>query len=205
YRSSIARFDADVQQSGGGVGGSVQAEGAVAVAGGGVFLANRIDDSFAVVDVGAPDVDVLYENRPAGKTNARGQILLPGLRSYQTNKIAIDPAGLPLNAEAPVVQDVVAPADRSGVVVRFGVKTEAGAAVLILARRDGAFIPAGTSATLEGSSEPFMVGYDGRAYVTGLGAANAIVVDDPAGPCRVSFPFTSKKDSQVVIGPLTCQ
>jgi outer membrane usher protein len=100
---------------------------------------------------------------------------------------------------------VVAPADRSGVVVRFGVKTETNAAVLILSRRDGSFIPAGTSATLAGSSEPFVVGYDGRAYVTGLGAANAIVVDDPAGQCRAAFPFAPQKDSRVVIGPLTCQ
>jgi len=205
YRSTLARFDADVVQSRGGTSGMVQAEGAVAALGGGVFLANRINDAFAVVDAGVPNVDVLYENRPAGKTDGQGRILIPSLRSYQTNKIAIDPRGLPLDAEAPVVQDVVAPADRSGVVVRFGVKTETNAAVLILSRRDGSFIPAGTSATLAGSSEPFVVGYDGRAYVTGLAAANAIVVEDPAGQCRASFAFAPKKDSQVVIGPLTCQ
>jgi outer membrane usher protein len=205
YRSSAARFDADVLQTGAGTSGSVQAEGAVAAMGGGVFLANRINDAFAVVDAGAPNVDVLYENRPAGKTDAQGRILLPSLRSYQANKITIDPQGLPLNAEAPDVQHVVAPADRSGVVVRFGVKTEVSAAVLILTRRDGSFIPAGTSATLAGSSEAFVVGYDGRAYVTGLGAANTVAVDDPAGQCRASFPFAPKRDAQVVIGPLRCQ
>jgi outer membrane usher protein len=183
----------------------VQAEGAVAAIGGGVFLANRINDAFAVGDVGAPNVDVLYENRPAGKTDGQGRILIPSLRSYQTNKIAIDPRGLPLDAEAPVVQDVVAPADRSGVVVRFGVKTEVSAAVLILARANGTFIPAGTGATLAGSTETFVVGYDGRAYVTGLGPTNTVVVDDSAGQCRASFAFAPKKDSQVVIGPLTCQ
>jgi outer membrane usher protein len=205
YRSSIARFDADVMQTSAGTSGALQAKGAVAAMSGGIFLANRIDDSFAVVDVGAAGVDVLYENRPAGRTNAQGQMLLPNLRSYQANKIAIDPRTLPLNAEAPVVQDTVAPADRSGVVVHFGVNTEVGAAVLILARRDGSFVPPGTGLTIEGSKEAFEVGYDGRAYLTGLAPKNTVVVDDPAGQCGVSFPFAAKEDSQVVIGPLTCQ
>ena len=205
YRSTLARFDADVVQSQGGTSGMVQAEGAVAAIGGGVFLANRIDDAFAVVDAGAPNVDVLYENRPAGKTDGQGRILIPSLRSYQTNKIAIDPRGLPLDAEAPVVHDVVAPADRSGVVVRFGVKTETNAAVLILSHRDGTFVPPGTGGSLEASNQPFVVGYDGRAYLTGLGPTNTVVVDDSHGPCRASFAFAPKKDSQVVVGPLTCQ
>jgi outer membrane usher protein len=205
YRSSVARIDVDALRTRGGTSGAVQAEGSVAALDDGIFLTNRINDAFAVVDVGAPNVDVSYENRPVGKTDAQGKILLTELRSYQTNKIAIDPQGLPLNAEAPVVQEVVAPADRSGLVVRFGVKTEVGAAVLILARRDGGFVPPGTSAKLGGSKESFVVGYDGRAYMTGLGPTNTVVVDDPAGQCRSSFSFTPKKDGQVVIGPLTCQ
>jgi NAD(P)-dependent dehydrogenase (short-subunit alcohol dehydrogenase family) len=51
------------------------AEGAAVVAGGGVFLGNRIDDSFAVVDAGAPGVAVDYENRFAGKTDSSGKLL----------------------------------------------------------------------------------------------------------------------------------
>jgi outer membrane usher protein len=50
-----------------------------------------------------------------------------------------------------------------------------------------------------------VVGYDGRAYLTGLAPTNRVVVDDPAGQCGVSFPFAAKEDSQVVIEPLTCQ
>ena len=35
-----------------------QVDGAVAFVGGGTFFSNRIDDAFAVVDAGSPDVDV---------------------------------------------------------------------------------------------------------------------------------------------------
>jgi len=205
YRSSVGQFDGYVQQAGGSMGGTAQVQGAVAVMGGGVFLSNRIDDAFAVVDAGAPNVDVLYENRPAGKTNAQGLLLIPSLRSYQKNQIAIDARDLPVDAEAPMTRDVVAPADRSGVVVGFGVRTDVKAAVVIVSDKNGQFVEPGSQGRLEGANEAFVVGYDGRAYVKGLGAANTIVVGDGANECRVSFPFTPQKNSQVVIGPVVCQ
>ena len=205
YRSSVGQIDGYVQQGAGSAGASVQAQGAIAAMGGGVFLSNRVDDAFAVVDVGAPGVDVLYENRLAGKTNAQGQFLIPSLRSYQRNKISIDPRDLPVDAEAPVTQDVVAPADRNGVVVAFGVKTDVKAAVVILTGKDGKFIAPGSRARLDGTEEPFVVGYDGRAYLKGLGATNTVVVGEGEEECRASFPFTPKKNSQVVIGPVVCQ
>ncbi len=91
-------------------------DGAIAVAGGGVFATNRIDDAFAVVDVGAPDVDVQFQNRPVGKTDGQGRILVPGLNSYEPNTVSIDPKNLPVDADVPATKEVVVPADRSGVV-----------------------------------------------------------------------------------------
>jgi len=165
YRSSVGQFDGYVQQAGGSTGASAQVQGTVAAMGGGAFLSNRIDDAFAVVDAGAPDVDVLYENRSAGKTDAQGLLLIPSLRSYQKNQIAIDSRDLPVDAEAPMTRDVVAPADRSGVVVAFGVKTDVKAAVVILSDKNGKFIEPGSRGQLEGANEPFVVGYDGRLDV----------------------------------------
>ncbi|MEA2991608.1 MAG: outer rane usher protein [Alphaproteobacteria bacterium] len=205
YRSSVAQFDGFVQQAAATTNASGQIQGAIAVAGGGVFASNRIDDAFAVVNVGAPDVEVQYENRPAGRTDARGQLLVPGLRSYQKNQIAIEPRDLPLDADAAVTQNIVAPADRSGVVVNFGVKTEVRAAVVVFAGKDGNFIAAGSRGQLEGGSEAFVVGYDGRAYVKELGDANTVTVADGTNECRASFPFAPAKNNQVVIGPVVCQ
>jgi outer membrane usher protein len=50
-----------------------------------------------------------------------------------------------------------------------------------------------------------VVGYDGRAFVQGLGATNTVVITEPAGECRATFPFAAKDNTQVVIGPLVCQ
>ncbi|HEX5508839.1 MAG TPA: fimbria/pilus outer membrane usher protein [Pseudolabrys sp.] len=205
YRSSVAQFDAYVQQAGRNAGGSIQMQGAVAAMDGGVFFSNRIDDAFAVVDADAPNIDVFYENRPAGTTDRRGQLLIPSLRSYQKNKISIDPRGLPIDADAPTTQDVVAPADRSGVIVDFGVKTNVSAAVVILTGSDGKFVAVGSHGKLKGTREKFVVGYDGRAYLRGLAAENTVVVSGDTGECQASFPFTPKKNTQVVIGPVVCR
>ena len=58
-----------------------------------------------------------------------------------------------LNAEAPVVQTLVAPADRSGVIVNFGVTADVASAVLILTARDGRVVPL---------LEPDHLGHPGR-------------------------------------------
>lgn len=205
YRSSIGQIEGNVEQVGSSTNGWLQADGAVAMMGGGVFLSNRINDSFAVVKAGAPNVDVLYENRPAGSTDAQGRLLIPNLRSYQNNTIAIDPRGLPLEADAPRTQSVVVPADRAGVVVDFGVRAETKAAVVIFTGGDGAFLAPGSTGRLEGSNETFVVGYDGRAYLKGLAENNTIAIGESGSECRASFPFVFEKDRQAVIGPVVCR
>ena len=58
YRSNFARMEAGVRQDGRGARATGEIEGAVVTMGNGVFLANRIDDGFAVVDAGVPGVEV---------------------------------------------------------------------------------------------------------------------------------------------------
>ncbi len=205
YRSSIGQLDGYVEQINHQLNATMQAQGSIATMGGDVFLSNRIDDSFAVADAGAPGVKVFYENPPAGSTDSQGLALIPTLRSNQPNKISIDALDLPLNAEASITQDVVAPANRSGVLVKFGVKKDTKAAVVILTRKDGGFLSAGASGYLEGGKETFVVGYDGRAYVKGLAPTNTVVIADGQNECRASFPYEPQPNSQVSIGPVVCQ
>jgi len=87
YRSSAARMEAAVRSVGKDNRVSAEVEGAVVTMGNGVFLANRIDDAFAVIDTGVPGVEVFHENRPVGFTDAAGRALIPGLRSYQKIKL----------------------------------------------------------------------------------------------------------------------
>ena len=122
---------------------------------------------------------------------------------YQKNKIAIDTKNLPVDADISTSQDIVAPADRSGVRVNFAVRTDASPAVLVLTGADGAPIPAGSQGKLEGG-EDFFVGYDGRAFVKGLAAQNSISVALANGECRASFAYAARPNEQVTI-PVTCR
>lgn len=204
YRSSVARFDATVEQIGRGGRLTGEVDGAVAVTRSGVFLANRVDDSFAIVDVGAPDVEVFHENRSVGKTGARGKILVPQLRSYQRNRVRIDPANLPVDADIGSTDEIVVPAAKTGVDLNFGVDAQSRSAMLVLHDGKGQALSAGLRGRREGKSEPFMVGYDGRAYLRGLDSSNTVTIELPEGECRASFDYAPEPGRQVVIGPLQC-
>jgi outer membrane usher protein len=205
YRSAFARFEAGLQQDRQGVRATVQAEGAVAAMNGGVFFANAIHDSFAVVSTAVPGIDVSFDNRHVGRTDADGRLLVTGLRSYQSNKIEIDPRSLPLTAEAPRTAQIVTPADRAGVVVEFPVKADVNAAIVILQRTDGSFPAAGAEVRRVGDGEAAVMGYDGRTFLTGLETDNSVLVADGTGQCRASFQYRPAPGSQVLIGPVPCE
>jgi outer membrane usher protein len=204
YRSTFARTEASVYQDSSGVQGTAEVEGAVATLGGGVFFTNRIDDAFAVVKTGVPEIPVFYENRPVGVTNASGLALVPGLRSYQANKIAIDPAKLPVDADVTATETVVVPADRSGVNVDFTIKTDTRPAVVVFQGADGQPLAAGAQGQIEGG-ESFVVGYDGRAYIQNLAASNNATITMMNGGCHATFAYEPHPGEQVVIPSVACK
>ena len=205
YRSGFGRIEAGVSQDAGGARATAEFEGSVVAAGGGVFLANRIDDAFAVVRTGVPGVPVYLENRPAAVTDATGRALLPGLNSYQRNKVSIDTGKFPVDAEVDTTQETAVPAWRSGLTLDFGVRARGASAVVVLVDAAGTPLPAGAQGRLEATGEGFVVGYEGRAYVKGLSRANAVVVTLPDGECRASFAYSPRRGEQVEIAPVPCR
>ncbi len=206
YRTAVAYLAGSVEQSGdmGRVTGTV--EGAIVAAGGGVFLANRVEDAFAVVKAGGPNVEVSLNNRRVATTNSSGRAFVPYLQSYQNNTISIDPANLALDLQPEETQAVVVPADRSGAVVDFGVK-KVDAAIVTLTGPDGKPVPVGSVVQLDGTDQATVAGYDGRAYLTGLSARNGVTVTLPeaAGTCRAGFDYQAVPGAQPEIGPVPCR
>ena len=182
-----------------------EARGALSYAGGGLFASNKIDDSFAVVDTGVKGVHVQQENREAGVTDSSGQVLVPDLRAFEINHLSIDPTDVPVDAAVPYTTREVRPQDRSGVVVRFPIKTSHGALVR-LADEAGRPIPVGSIATLQSPRATAPVGYDGEVYLVDLQAHNEVVVERRNGQrCRARFDFTARPGDIPTIGPLPCR
>jgi outer membrane usher protein len=203
-RNAYSKAEVTVSQMQSGVYGTAYIEGAVAAAGGGVFLANRIDDSFAVVNAGSPNVEVYAENRLVGKTGSSGRILIPQLRSYETNRVTINPVDLPLNASIETTKTLAVPVDRGVSVVNFGVITNPMAATVIFKTRDGKAIGAGASGQQQ-NGESFIVGYDGRAYLKGLQSNNSVSINYAKGTCQANFAYQTNDKQMVTIGPVICE
>lgn len=206
HHASFARLEAGLQQYGNTARANAQIEGAAVIAGGDIFLTDRVDDAFVVVDAGAPGVDVSFENRPIGKTNRRGKILLPNLRGYQKNQISINPANLPLDATVDSTREIVVPRYRSGSVVDFAVDTATKAALVTLRDDNGDPVEPGATGQIEGHEGGFVVGYDGQAYITGLSRRNHVLVIQPTrGRCTAEFTYQPSPGERILIPNTLCR
>jgi outer membrane usher protein len=203
YKTNYATIVGTVGGGSSSAAGALELRGSVATMGGHVVAGNWIDDGFAIVTTGTPGVQVSYEHQPIGKTDWRGSLLLPSLRSYEKNSIAVDPSTLPVDAQFETMEKVVAPADHGGVLVDFALRSDAQSALVTLVQSDGSVVPSGATGKT-GSGEPFFVGYDGLAYINGLGRQNTVEITTEKGKCHASFAFTPQKGTQVQIGPFKC-
>ncbi len=205
YHASMAVLRGSMARDDHGISGSFFADGAVVMTKDGLFLSRRIDDAFAVVDAGAPNVEVRVENQVVGQTDRSGKLLVTGLHAYQRNKITIDPNALPVNARVPTTKIDAVPVDRSGMSVRFEVENEPKSAIVEFRKADGTLIGAGHTGKLLHSGEKFMIGYDGQGFIEGLAAKNAVEIALGDGTCRATFPFQPDSTMQVLIDGVTCK
>jgi outer membrane usher protein len=206
YRTPYARMAVGAQQFGQSSQATGEVEGAIAAVNGGVFLTNRIDDAFAVVDAGAPAVDVTYENRPAGRTNDQGQLLVPRLRANETSWLSIDPNSLPVNAVVPRTKIAVMPSDRGAVVADFGVTTGGNQVLVTLHDELGRDIPVGSRVTVEGTDQTLTVGYDGKVYLQKAARDIALRVErSDKGSCRATLAVAEHPNNGLVTQGAVCR
>ncbi|MDP2738277.1 MAG: fimbria/pilus outer membrane usher protein [Pseudorhodobacter sp.] len=181
-------------------------EGSVVAAGGGIFLTRRVNDAFAVIDAGAPGVEVKSENRTVGVTGRSGKLLVPDLRGYERNTLSIDPSSLPIDASVSSTRLTVSPAHRSGARVDFGVDANPASAVIELVDTKGQPLGVGGKAVVNGRDDGLLVGYDGQVFALALKAWNEITVTYPGSePCHAEFAYTDEPGSMTEIRGVVCQ
>ncbi len=206
YKSGFGQFFVGVDHVGDQT--TIQGEmtGALSLIDGALFASNRIDDSFAIVDTaGAAGIGVRQENRDVGRTDAGGRFLVPDLRSFEINRLSIEPLDAPITADVPLTSREVRPQDRSGVIVRLPVTIRHGA-LLRMVDPSGKPIQIGSIATLKSTGIAVPVGYDGEAYVLDLSSQNEILVEEPDGRrCVVEFDYHDTPGQIPVLGPLSCK
>jgi outer membrane usher protein len=204
-RWSGGRVDARAQVLNDGDTSAVRIEAAQSLVafGGDLFVADRVDDAFAVVRVGdIPGVEVFRENQSVGRTSPAGRLFVNHLRAYEGNSLSIDPRGLPLDAALDTTAKTVAPRRGGGVMLDFEVSEERSALVM-LRTPQGPPPPAGAQVTVAGRTFP--MGYDGEVYLRGLAAgANRLDVAWRGASCQVSVMAAAALGRIPRLGPFTC-
>jgi outer membrane usher protein len=202
-RTSVGEFTAGLDWLGGQASARVTATGSIVAMDNHIFFAKTIDNSFAIVHLDVPGVTVLADNRPLGRTNASGVLLAPDLRAFQPNVLAVDPTDVPLQMTLQATALTVKPQDRVGVVVRFPVKVESEALVL-LNDEIGAVIPVGAAVYQNGGDEA-EVGFEGQVFLKNLKPHNALTVRKASGEvCKAHFDYVPARDRVARIGPIRC-
>ena len=205
WQNNIGTYTADVSRFQGANAARLSVAGGIGYVGGHAFLSRQITDSFGVVRVADyPDVGVLQDNQPVGRTNAEGYAVLPQLRAYDVNRVSIDEHDLPLDAQVDKLKMEAVPYYRSGLLLDFPVRRSHGA-TLRIRLDDGAPIPSGAIVQVTGRDEDFPVGLDGEAYVTGLEENNRLRATWKGKSCEFDAAFPRSPDPLPSLGTFVCQ
>jgi outer membrane usher protein len=182
------------------------AQGGVVFVGGKTYLTQRVQDSFALVQVpGFANVGVGFHGRTLVHTDAEGFALLPRLMPYQVNTIRLNANDLPINAQLDNIELPAVPAARSAVKIVFPVRSGRGA-LLRIVFDDGEPAPAGAEVELVGDQEAFFVARRGESFVTGMKDRNQVRLKWKGATCTLDVNLPPGAVDEIArVGPLTCQ
>ena len=205
YQNDFGTWQLGAIHSPGNTSYQAQATGGIALVDDSVFFSRQLTDSFAVVEV--PDlagVTVYLSNQPVATTGRNGYTLVPRLLAYQNNALSISAENLPLSVQIGAAQINAVPRNRSAVLVKFPVSSARGATFTLM-RPDGRPVPAGATVHILGRKRTFPIGYNGSAYVTGLGPHNVLEADWNDQHCRFTVNLPKSKDPVPDLGSFVCK
>ena len=205
YQGNKGLLTADVNASAAQQTLRLGAQGGLVGIDGQLFTTRRVQESFALVEVpGYVGVGVGFQGNVLSRTDQDGKALVPRLLPYQPNSIRLDPSELPISAELDSIEQVVVPGNRSGLLVKFPVRSGRGALVKIIFD-DGEPAPAGAEIELVGDKQAFFVARRGEAFITGLQPTNQIRLTWNKTRCTLSVVLPEGAlDDIARVEPLTC-
>jgi outer membrane usher protein len=129
--------------------------------------------------------------------------MIPELRGWQRNRLAIDPDRLGANYRLSALEQFVTPADAGGTLVHFGVE-KLQPAIAVLLGPDGKPVLAGTAGKVVGQNADVMVGFEGEAYIENAPAGTVIEMEVDGVSCHYHLPTLENSNTQARLGPLAC-
>ncbi|NNC64111.1 MAG: fimbrial biogenesis outer membrane usher protein, partial [Gammaproteobacteria bacterium] len=203
--TAYAMYSAEVRRHEAGNGWRLQTRGSIAFLDGAVFAAREINNGFAVVNAGGfEDVRVYLENQEIGVTDQRGRLLVPRLRPYQTNRLRIETADLPMTARISNSSVAVSPYYRSGTIADFGIRIDTNVLLRVL-DEGGHPISEGARARVASQPAASPVGLDGRLYLDSAEPGMLVEIVHAAGTCSFELPEFDKNELLPDLGDVRCR
>jgi outer membrane usher protein len=123
YQGAYGRYEVRREMVGTDGHTNVSIAGALVGIGGGLYATRPVRNSFALVRVpGVDGVRAYSSHQEIGRTNRRGNLLIPDLLPYYGNELNIADTDIPIDYTVPDVRVTLAPPYRGGAVVLFPVR-----------------------------------------------------------------------------------
>jgi outer membrane usher protein len=175
-----------------------------------VFLSRPINDSFAKVKVDKLEgVRTYYYGNEAGRTDSKGEVIIPNLSSFNDNRIEIESRDIPIDYTIPLLTQYVSPPYRSGSLVNFDVIKIQGFVGSIYILEETAETPVefavmliqAKDKTIEG-----LIGKDGEFYFENIPAGeHQAKIIYKGKECKFDIIIPESEDIMVDLGKIVCE
>ena len=149
---------------------------------------------------GISGVPIAVENRPAGKTDDNGFLLLTDLPRYQKSKISLDPLDLPPEVVTPLTEMRATPGQSEAVKVDFQVHRSSLVSAQVVDQQHRP-LPVGSLVTF--GDHQSIVGRDGFIWLESPPMPGALQIQTPSGRCEVALPAVEGRTT-INLGTLLC-
>ena len=188
---------------------TLSTSGSLVAIGGRVYPSRPVSESFALIRVpGVPGVPGYVSNQEVGRTDARGDLVVPNLLSYYGNRIAIGAAEVPLEYAIDITEHIVAPPFRGGALVTFSAQRgQHVTGTLVVDVAGQSVIPAYGQLTVmvESTQVSSPLGKGGEFYLEHLaGGHYPATVEYAGGRCQWTLAVPVADTPFVQLGTLHC-
>lgn len=209
YQAPFGLYQINAERAGSQTTQSASLSGGLVYIDGELFPTRALDQSYLLAEVpGVAGATVDLYNNPVGKTDARGQMLVPNLLPYYGNQVSIEPNTIPINYDIGSTRFDVAPPYRGGAIVTFPIEriqAVEGRVRVMAAGRAVALAGDLLTITADGRDYTSPLGSDGGFYFENLPAGrHKAHILYAGGTCDFAVTVPKSSNTVIQIGRLTC-
>ena len=208
YQNDFGRYEVAVDPQDPGQ-ATVSAAGALVYQAGKISPTRPVAQSFALVRVpGVEGVRVYLSNQLVGRTDSRGDLMVPNLLPYYGNRIRIDDRDVPMTHDIQIIEKTIAPPPRGGALVVFpATEIRNVVGTVVIATADGEVIPAYGEMRISGQGEAHAspIAALGEFYFENVpsGEYEAEIVHE-RGRCTFRLTIPSTSGEVIELGRVVC-